>query len=128
MVKQKSETGPKAQQRKKQRLTTTWTKSSKTQQCQEESKSSSRQPHQLQGCFILAVRSFFDPLAHHWIIIVPQFKLLTKTFNTSKQSSANCRQVELHNRDNWKSISAESYESTCSTACKWHQLITSLNS
>ena len=64
---------------------------------------------------------------YHWIIVVPQFRLRTTAFKThttlqdtyniarpsQKQSRENCRQVELQNHDNWKTVATESKESAC---------------
>ena len=70
----------------------------------------------------MAVPSSFDPLAatsldHLHTLVQENYKIrktLTKrSRQAQKQSSANCRQVELHNRDNWKTVAAESNESTC---------------
>ena len=75
---------------------------------------------------------------YHWIIVVPQFRLRTTAFKThttlqdtyniarpsQKQSRENCRQVELQNHDNWKTVATESNESTwvqLQTSYKWQQ-------
>jgi hypothetical protein len=125
MVKQKSETGPKAQQRKKQRLTTTWTKSSKTQEFKK-SPSQVQDNHKIrlqehattlqQHVMILSCRGvsygsaiFLWPLCSYIIgsssyLSSRESKkrssyLQKRSRQAQKQSSANCRQVELQHDD-----------------------------
>ena len=88
------------------------------------------------GVFHMAKPSFFDPftatsLDHPHTLVQQGYNNVQVTYKnvqdkhnnvarpSQKQSSENCRQVELHNHDNWKTVANRVH--MCPTVCKWHQ-------
>ena len=84
----------------------------------------------------MAKPSFFDPftatsLDHPHTLVQQGYNNVQVTYKnvqdkhknvarpSQKQSSENCRQVELHNHDNWKTVANRVH--MCPTVCKWHQ-------